>query len=209
MKKMNTKTNNLVRLAVLVAILLLLAYTPLGYLKMGPVEISFLMLPVVVGAIVIGPAAGAVLGGVFGLTSFLQCLGTSAFGVMLFSINPIFTFITCMVPRILAGWLPGILFNALHTHGKTKFVSFAAASISGAALNTVFFVSAVLVLFGSTDYIQSFGANLWAVIVALVGVNGVVEALVAAIVGTAVSKAIYHFAPQPVNHNSTPEGGMI
>ena len=57
---MNTKTNNLVRLAVLVAILLLLAYTPLGYLKMGPVEISFLMLPVVVGAIVIGPAAGAV-----------------------------------------------------------------------------------------------------------------------------------------------------
>ena len=209
LKKTSTRTNRLVRLAVLVAVLLLMAYTPLGYLKVGALEISFLMLPVVVGAIIIGPAAGALLGGIFGFTSFLQCLGTSAFGVMLFSINPVFTFITCMIPRILAGWLPGILFKALHKHGKTKFVSFAVASTSGAVLNTIFFVSTLLLLFGSTEYVQSFGANLWAIVVALVGVNGVVEALVSAVVGTAVSKAIYHFAPQPVNHNSTPEGGMI
>ena len=74
------KTRRLVQLAILVAIMLILAFTPLGYLKVGAIEITFMTIPVVIGAILLGPPAGAFLGGVFGLTSFIQCFGMSAFG---------------------------------------------------------------------------------------------------------------------------------
>ena len=62
-------------MAILVAIMLIFAYTPLGYLKAGPIEITFMVLPVAIGAIILGPAVGAILGGIFGVTSFIQCFG--------------------------------------------------------------------------------------------------------------------------------------
>lgn len=80
MARATEKTRKLVQMAILIAVMLILAFTPLGYLKVGAIEITFMTIPVVVGAIILGPAAGAVLGGVFGLTSFIQCFGMSAFG---------------------------------------------------------------------------------------------------------------------------------
>jgi len=83
----------MVRLAVVTAIIILMAFTPIGYLKYGPLSITFLQIPVVVGAIVLGPASGAFLGGVFGATSLAQCFGLDAFGTMLFGLNPVGTII--------------------------------------------------------------------------------------------------------------------
>ncbi|MGM9973418.1 MAG: ECF transporter S component [Clostridiaceae bacterium] len=189
-KLVKVNVNQMVRLAILIAIILLMSYTPLGYLKVGTVEITFIMIPVVVGAVVMGPKAGAFLGGVFGFTSFLQCFGFSAFGTILFGINPFFTFILCMVPRVLMGWLSGVIFKKLHSVDRTNVVSYVIACISGALLNTVLFVGFLLALFGRTDFIQGFGSNLWLIIVAIVGINGLIEAGVCAAVGTAISKAL-------------------
>ena len=189
-KLVKVNVNQMVRLAILIAIILLMSYTPLGYLKVGTVEITFIMIPVVVGAVVMGPKAGAFLGGVFGFTSFLQCFGFSAFGTILFGINPFFTFVLCMVPRVLMGWLSGVIFKKLHSVDRTNIVSYVLACISGALLNTVLFVGFLLALFGRTDFIQGFGSNLWLIIVAIVGINGLIEAGVCAAVGTAISKAL-------------------
>lgn len=189
-KLVKVNVNQMVRLAILIAIILLMSYTPLGYLKVGTVEITFIMIPVVVGAVVMGPKAGAFLGGVFGITSFLQCFGFSPFGTILLGINPVLTFILCMVPRVLMGWLCGIIFKKLHSIDKTNIVSYVAACISGALLNTVLFVGFLLALFGGTDFIQGFGSNLWLIIVAIVGINGLIEAGVCAVVGAAISKAL-------------------
>ena len=49
-------------LGILIAILLLMAFTPVGYLRIGTMTITFLTVPVVVGAIVCGPGAGTILG---------------------------------------------------------------------------------------------------------------------------------------------------
>ena len=68
----------MVQMAILIAIMIILAFTPLGYLKFGLIEITLMVIPVAVGAIVLGPLCGAILGGVFGLTSFIQCFGFSA-----------------------------------------------------------------------------------------------------------------------------------
>ena len=59
-------TKKIVTYALVIAIILLMSFTPLGYLKMPGIEISLLAIPVAVGAILLGPEAGAVFGGVFG-----------------------------------------------------------------------------------------------------------------------------------------------
>ena len=75
---MNTtnNTSKLVILGLMTGILLLMAYTPLGYLNIGPLAITFNVIPVAIAAITLGPAGGAAIGAVFGMTSFLQCIGT-------------------------------------------------------------------------------------------------------------------------------------
>ena len=84
----HARTLWMVQTAILAAILILMAFTPLGYLKVGTISITFLTLPVVIGAILLGPLSGAILGGVFGLTSFAQCFGMDVFGTTLMGINP-------------------------------------------------------------------------------------------------------------------------
>ena len=64
--KNNKKLRQMVQLAVLTAILLVMAFTPLGYLKLGPLSITFLTLPVAIATVTLGPAAGLFMGAVFG-----------------------------------------------------------------------------------------------------------------------------------------------
>ena len=187
-------TGKMVRMAILIAIIILMAFTPLGYLKTPTIEITFLMIPVAIAAIIVGPTGGAIAGGVFGLTSFFQCFGISWFGTTLFGINPIFTFILCLIPRILAGWLPGLLYAAMSRRWN-KTVSAIAASLAAPLLNTVLFITGLFFMFGSTDFVRGFGETTWAIIVVLVGINGLIEAGVGFIAGTAVSRALVHFFP--------------
>ena len=107
----STKTIKMAQMAILIAVVLIMAFTPLGYLKTAGLEISLITIPVAIGAMVIGPGAGAILGAVFGVTSFYQCFGMSAFGAVLLGINPIYTFLVCVPTRILTGYLAGVLFK--------------------------------------------------------------------------------------------------
>lgn len=190
MKK--TKTLKMVQLAILIAVVLVMAYTPLGYLRTLGLEISFLMIPVTLGAIILGPFEGAILGLVFGLTSFGTCFGTSTFGVTLLAINPLYTFIGCVVTRTLAGFFAGVAFKAL----KKLKLSFEITSLIGPVLNTVFFMGALVLFFYNTEYIQSLATALGATnpmsfVVAFVGLQGVVEAVVCCIVCGIISRKIY------------------
>lgn len=185
-------TLTLVQLALLTAIIAIMSFTPVGYLKTPIVEITFIPIPVVIGAIMIGPAAGAFLGGVFGLTSFIQCFGMSQFGETLLAINPVLTFILCFFPRLLMGLLCGMIFRAFSKIDKTKhkLPAYGIGAFSGAALNTILFVGTLLLFFGRTDYVRSIGDTLPKLIAAIVGFNGVVEAAVCTVVGAAVAKAL-------------------
>ena len=69
--KTNFKTERLVQTALLVAIILLMAFTPIGYIKTLGLEITLIVVPVTIGAIALGAVGGALLGGVFGVTSFI------------------------------------------------------------------------------------------------------------------------------------------
>lgn len=194
----------LVQMSVLIAVMLVLELTGLGMLKIGPLEMTILQFPVIVGAILMGPAAGAGLGLAFGLISFWECFGKSAFGTALMSIDPFFTFLVCVPTRTLMGFLCGLIYQAMHkalSSGKDKvgqirkMIPYITASLSGALLNTLFFMGTLLILFGSTEYIQGFmelaGTQNYILFACwFVGVQGLVEALLCAFLGTVVSRAV-------------------
>ena len=95
-KKSGMKVRDLTTMGLLTGVLLVMSFTPLGYLNIGPLAITLNMIPVAISALALGPFGGAVTGAVFGMTSFLQCLGiggSSAMGVILFEISPLLTFV--------------------------------------------------------------------------------------------------------------------
>lgn len=190
-------TQRLTILGLMVGILLLMSYTPLGYLNIGPLAITFNMIPVAICAITLGPIGGVIAGSVFGITSFCQCfgglgIGVSAMGTILFGINPFLAFIQRFVPRALVGFLLGYIFRWAK---KIKGISFA-TSVTGflaAFLNTVFFMISLILLYGNTEYMRGLigGQNIILFACTFVGVNAVVEMIVSTIVTGAVGTALF------------------
>ena len=181
-------------MALMTAVLLIFACTPIGTIPIGPLSISLNMIPVAICAIAMGPAGGATAGAIFGLLSFLQCFGIgipSGMGIILVGINPVLAFIQRFVPRLLDGLLLGYIFRAV-----SKNNVYAGCAITGffsAFLNTVFFMGALVLLFGNTEYVQGLiaGRNVIVFICAFVGVNAVVEMVVATLITGAVGSALF------------------
>lgn len=197
MKRKSFDTRQMVTMAMLSAVLLVMSFTPLGYLNIGPLAISLNMIPVGIAAITLGPKGGAILGGMFGITSFLQCIGiggTSAMGVILFEISPVLAFIQRFVPRLLAGLLSGCIFLGIRKLTNATVSNFV-TGFCAALLNTVLFMVALVVLFGNTSYLQGLmgGRNVIVFICAFVGINAVVEMLATTAVVGLVGKVLNKF----------------
>lgn len=206
-KKFNT--SQLVLLGLMTAILLLMAYTPLGYLNIGPLAITLNVIPVAIAAITLGPVGGAITGAVFGLTSFLQCIGvggTSAMGAVLFGINPFLAFVQRFVPRVLDGLFLGYIFRGVRKVSNT-YVACTVTGFCSAFLNTAMFMTLLVVLFGNTEYMQGLmgGKNILLFICSFVGVNAVFEMVFSTIVTGAVGAALYRakFVPAPASARTT------
>lgn len=193
-KQMSAK--DLTTLGLLTGILLVMNFTPLGYVHTLGVDISLMMIPVGIGAMLMGPKGGTWLGFVFGATSFYQALtGTSVFSATLFNISPVSTFLLCIPTRMLMGFLTGVIFLLVAKLDKKKTVCFFVGGFFAAFLNTVFFMGTLILLFWNTEYIQNFntvfgGVNPFLFVVMFVGVNGMLEWPASCIAGGIVSKAI-------------------
>ena len=185
----------MVQIAMLTAIVLILAFTPLGYIRTGGLEITLIVIPVAVGAVILGPVGGMVLGAVFGITSFIQCFGMSPFGAMLLSISPVKTFVTCVVTRMLMGFLTGLIYMGMKKVSRNKSLNTVIANLCCPFMNTLFFMTCIVVFFYNTEYIQGFvsalgAANPLLFVLAFVGINGLVEALLCFVVGSAITRAL-------------------
>ena len=183
--KTGNRSRRTTLLGLLTAILMVFSMTPLGYLNIGPLAISFNMIPVAIGAVALGPVGGAILGGVFGMTSFLQCVGiggSSAMGVILFDINPFLAFVQRFVPRVMAGFLVGVIYPLARKVCKPGLAG-CIAGFFAAFLNTVLFMSALILLFGNTQYLTDLiaGRNVVLFVCTFVGINAVAEMLAATV----------------------------
>ena len=194
------RVQQLTKLALLSAIILIMAFTPLGYLRIGVLEITFISVPVVIGAVFLGPGAGAFLGGLFGLTSFVQCFGMSAIGTMFLGVSPLRTFVMCVVPRLLMGWLVGLLYRGL-SRAAGRTAASGAASLAGPVLNTLLYMPATFFLFqkewmeiavSTMNYTgEQGGLTLFAFLLASVAVNAAAEAAAGLLVSWAVCGALF------------------
>ena len=121
----------MVGIAIMSAIVVILQLLG-SFIKIGPVSISLVLIPIVVGAAMYGPGAGAVLGGVFAVVVLLQPDTAFFYGVHYFG-----TVITVLVKGILAGWLSGLVFKAFSK--VNEWLAVLMAAVVCPIINTGFF----------------------------------------------------------------------
>ena len=197
--KKNYDLLTLVQLAMLICIQLVMKAIGLGSVPVGPLYMSFLTLPIAVAAIIIGPAGGAITGAVFGLVSFKDALtGGSVMTSTLLGVSPVHTFILCVVTRTLMGFLTGVVYSLVKKFDHKRTWSLFVGSIAAPLLNTLLFMGYICLVFYHTDYVQNLVntlgvSNPFAFVVALVGVQGLIEAVAVGVVGGIVCKALSAF----------------
>ena len=191
------KIANLTITAMLTAIIAVMAFTPIGFLRIGPLELTLIMIPVIIGAVTQNLTSATFLGAVFGIVSFIQCFTGSVLGSILVSESIFKTFIVCFVPRVLTGFLCGLIFKVCKKHDKKKSWSFLVAGISGSLFNTVFFLGFLALLFMNFTFSPEQAASLGGIETALdiviltaAGINAPIELAVCAVLGTAIGKAV-------------------
>lgn len=183
------KIRKITVVSILSALVVVLAFLPIRI----SIEITLTIIPIAIGAIIGGPVVGLILGSVFGVVSFLQCLGYSPFGAALFQINPFLTFLVCVPTRMLAGFLPGFI-NKIFSK-KNKQIGQLLACLLVPILNTVFFMFMLVLCFYQAPIIQGFvlGNNItnpFVFVIAFVGINGLVEIICGIAVSFPVAKVL-------------------
>ncbi len=194
-KKLDVR--RMTELALLMAIIIVMAYTRLGYLTTPwGLPISLIVIPVAVGGIVLGPKAGTFLGLVFGLSSFAKTFGDAGMGPLMLEANPLGYFVLCVFPRVLVGLLPSLLYAWLKQYRKFRTVSQAVCCFLTPITNTVLYMSTLWLLFADTwlayNGKEGSGLSLLGLMLGGVAVNGIVEAAACLLAGTAISKALLH-----------------
>lgn len=197
-KKVNV--HRMAEMALLTAIVLILAFTPLGYLKTPwGVEITFIVVPVAVGSVVLGAKAGAFLGLVFGMTSFAQCFGANPLGAVMLQISPVGTFVCCVVTRIIVGIVPGLVYAGLKRLKKARTLGLSVCCFLAPITNTALYIVSNYLIFSDTwldiavssyGYAGEGGISLLGFMLGMVAVNGVAEAISCLIIATAICKAL-------------------
>lgn len=123
-----------ITLALFVAILVLLAFTPLGYIPLVFVKATSLHLPVILGSLLLGPTAGLVLGFSFGLTSLINnSFNPSLLSACFSPFIPLpgaetgswFALVVCFLPRLILGLLPALLLQLFYQSRQKKGLSLA------------------------------------------------------------------------------------
>lgn len=199
MNKIKKDTRWMVSVALMAAIVVLLANTPLGMIQLPIIKATTVHIPVIIGAILLGPAAGAILGATFGVCSLIS--NTLAPTLLSFAFSP---FLSTSIPGMLkalwisvgcrvfigviSGWL-WIIFR------KVKLNTFAALAITGfvgSMVNTIFVMGSIYLLLAQ-QYAQAREVAMSAVfglIMGTVTASGIPEALAAAVLVTAIGRVM-------------------
>ncbi len=188
--KNHQKIRKITMTAILAAILLILAFLPVRIIAL---EITLTVIPIAIGIILCGSSTGIILGSLFGVVSFLQCLGYSPFGAVMLSINPWLTLLVCLPTRILVGFIPSLVHKFLVD--KNKNLAQVLVCVMVPIFNTLFFMTMLCVCFYNTEYIQGFvsllgATNPFTFVILFVGVNGLVEIICGICVSYPISKAL-------------------
>lgn len=197
----------MVMTAVFTAIIIIMAFVPfLGYIPLGFMNATIIHIPVIVGAILLGPKSGAFLGLVFGLTSIWKSTTAPIVTSFVFSpftnvsingvsfVNIVGSTVIPLVPRILIGVAAYLVYTAVMKVCKSKKLNLALilAGIAGSLTNTLLVMNLIYLFFGGR-YAEASGKafeGLYMVILGVICMNGVPEAILAGILTLAIARAL-------------------
>lgn len=200
MNTIKKDTRWMVSVALMAAIVVLLANTPLGMIQLPIIKATTVHIPVIIGAILLGPAAGAILGATFGICSLIS--NTMAPTLLSFAFSPflsttglvgavkaIWISVGCRIMiGVVAGWL-WILFKKIKLN---SYVALAITGFVGSMVNTVLVMGSIYVLLAK-QYAQAREVGKSAVfglIMGTVTASGIPEAIAAAILVVALGKVL-------------------
>lgn len=188
----NNKISRMVQLAVLLAIVIFLQCF-LGSIVVGATSFSVVLVPIVVGAILLGPGAGALLGFAFGLVVLIRGItGQDAFTNLLFVAQPLFTALICLGKGTAAGWVAGVVYKLL-ARGSGFWASVAAAAVAPVVNTGLFILGGLTLVKGTLEAnLGAFGADsvLIFLVVICAGVNFLVEFAVNMVLSPAIYRVI-------------------
>ncbi|MCI9620625.1 MAG: ECF transporter S component [Dorea sp.] len=200
MKKQRHDTRWMVSVALMAAIVIVLANTPLGMIQLPIIKATTVHIPVIIGAVLLGPSAGAILGAVFGICSLIS--NTMAPTLLSFAFSPFMS--TSGIPgalkaiwvsvgcRILigvaAGWL-WILFARLKVN---QIIALPIVGFVGSMVNTITVMGSIYLLFAQqyAEAKEVAVTAVWGLVMGTVTASGIPEAIAAAILVLALGKVL-------------------
>lgn len=196
MSKTNSyqKTLFLTQISILSALIILMTMVPfLGYISYGWLSITIIHIPVIIGAVVLGPRAGLLLGLIWGVTCVVKAFlaPPSPLEGIIFT-NPVVS----ILPRLLSGWVAGLVYAAFKKKGAgSRLAGTGLAAALGSVTNTVFVMGLIYVFFGtalgSELGIQSVNiSGLIQYILLAFSINAWLEALLAILITIPISRVL-------------------
>ncbi len=192
--------------ALFAAIIVLLNFTPIGYIQLPLIKATIIHVPVIIGSILLGPKIGAGLGFVFGLTSLYN--NTFSPTLLSFAFSPAIpvpgtgggswtALIVAFVPRILVGVFPYYAEKLLDRllKGKGKMLSLGLSGIIGSMTNTILVMNLIYFLFRDA-YGRAYNVAVDAVyktVLTIIFTNGIPEAVIAAVISATVCRALQKY----------------
>jgi uncharacterized membrane protein len=179
------KTRRLVSLALLTAVVIVLQL--IASLIPMRIPITLALVPIVLGAVIYGPGAGAFLGAVFGLVVLgVAISGTDQFTLGLLTVSPLGTIAVCLVKGALCGYVAGLIYRVFQ---RNRTLACLLASISCPIVNTGVFALAMATIFKPTLLQLASGTSaLYFLFIVMIGVNFLVELGVNTVLSTVVSR---------------------
>lgn len=205
MKTVKKDTRYLTSVALMAAIVILLANTPLGMIQLPVIKATTVHIPVILGAILLGPSAGAVLGAVFGVCSLIS--NTMAPTLLSFAFSPFLstTGLTGAVKalwisvgcRVMIGVISGWLWILLKKWKVNSIIALPVTGFVGSMVNTVFVMGSIYVLLaGEYAQVKSVAMDaVWGLIMVTVTGSGIPEAVAASVLVAVIGKIMVQTVP--------------
>lgn len=178
------------RLGILMGLIILMTFIPnIGYIQTGLFSITTIHIPVLIGAALMGPIGGLVLGLTWGLTSYFYALTLGTIEAMIF-LNPMVS----IVPRVLVGLIVSYTTLALDKVNVKEVLKYGLVAGIGTLSNTVLVLSSIFIF--ASEGVLSFNQAFSTIITIIISTNGLLELFAAVIIVPAVVKAIRKISPQ-------------
>lgn len=200
MNKKRKNTRWLTSVALMAAIVILLANTPLGMIQLPIIKATTVHIPVILGAILLGPTAGAILGGVFGICSLISNTMTPTLLSFAFSpflsmtglagaLKAVWISVGC---RIMIGLISGWVWIGLKKMKVNHIVSLPITGFIGSMVNTVFVMGSInFLLAGEYAQVKNVGVEaVFGLVMGTVVASGIPEAIAAAVLVAVIGKIL-------------------